>query len=378
MTIGFTPEERREWQQQTVRVLQQVERLCADHQITQDDLPAPSRRALRFLTAIRWDMLPERTPPAMGSVSPQNTAPRNAIFLKNAVAISRDLHRKMQTLAGKTQNLSALAALHAEIGTLADSMETLARQAGGSPADFPDATRRVYAWLRFLSDAVHLHAHVDTVRCFLSLWPETSPPKVDLFYTAVLYRWRKPRAGSLHITLSEGFVGAPPEILRALAGLMQPRPDPRCQQRARAWTEGGAYRDILQTLQTIAAGDGAHAQGQVYDLDALFDELNARYFNGALPRPHLTWNRRITRRKFGHYNPAANSIMLSSTLDDPAVPRVAVVFVLYHEMLHQFMGVENVKGRRRAHTAAFRRRERLFEQYAEAQAALRALALQED
>lgn len=76
------------------------------------------------------------------------------------------------------------------------------------------------------------------------------------------------------------------------------------------------------------------AQGRHFDLGKMFDELNARYFAGGLQRPHIGWSARKWRRQFGCYDPGPNQILLNIRMDHPRVPRVAVEYVLYHEMLH--------------------------------------------
>ena len=72
----------------------------------------------------------------------------------------------------------------------------------------------------------------------------------------------------------------------------------------------------------------------------------------------------------GHYQPAADTVMISITLDDPGVPDYAIDLVMYHELLHKKMGAQQINGRRYAHTETFREEERKFRYYAEARAFL--------
>jgi hypothetical protein len=75
-------------------------------------------------------------------------------------------------------------------------------------------------------------------------------------------------------------------------------------------------------------------RGQHFDLDKLFDELNVKYFDGELQRPHIGWSSRTWRRQFGCYDPGPNHILVNRRMDRPNVPRYAVEYVLFHEMLH--------------------------------------------
>jgi hypothetical protein len=59
-------------------------------------------------------------------------------------------------------------------------------------------------------------------------------------------------------------------------------------------------------------------RGRVYDLNQIFDDLNARYFFGLLARPHLTWSQNHARNSLGHYDPAHNAIVVSRVPRDAA------------------------------------------------------------
>src|SRR5262249_55996835 len=98
--------------------------------------------------------------------------------------------------------------------------------------------------------------------------------------------------------------------------------------------------------------------GRAHDRNEIFARVNAAYFGGLMPRPTLAWNRTLTARKFGHYQPGRDTVMISVTLDAPDVPDYVVDFVMYHELLHKKHGSMNVNGRRLAHSPAFRAEER--------------------
>jgi hypothetical protein len=101
--------------------------------------------------------------------------------------------------------------------------------------------------------------------------------------------------------------------------------------------------------------------------------LNARYFEGALPKPALGWSRRPSRTLLGHFDPVHNAIVLSSVLDRPAVDPLAVRYILFHEMLHVQYPVEHRNGRRCVHTRVFHEAEKRFEGIQEAKALLKLL-----
>src|SRR5262249_45433112 len=103
-----------------------------------------------------------------------------------------------------------------------------------------------------------------------------------------------------------------------------------------------------------------------YDLASLFSGLNERYFNGALERPVLSWSPKPTRRVLGHHDHVHSAIIISRSLDNPAIPQFVVEYVLYHEMLHVQHPPRVVSGRTIYHGRAFRDAERRFERFDEA------------
>jgi len=110
------------------------------------------------------------------------------------------------------------------------------------------------------------------------------------------------------------------------------------------------------------------SQGEAYDLDAIFTQLNVLYFQNAIPKPILTWSAQKTYRILGHHDATHETIVVSRSLDNKKVPRYVVEFVVFHEMLHIFHPTTHRNGRRYNHTPAFRRDEEKFAFFDEAEA----------
>jgi hypothetical protein len=115
------------------------------------------------------------------------------------------------------------------------------------------------------------------------------------------------------------------------------------------------------------------AQGRTYDLDAVFEDLNTRFFHGLLARPRMTWSRNHSRNSLGHYDPAHNAIVVSRIFDHPGVPQYAVDYIVYHEMLHLKHPVRLRGSRRCVHSAEFQAEEKLFLQLEEVKRFLKQL-----
>ena len=115
-------------------------------------------------------------------------------------------------------------------------------------------------------------------------------------------------------------------------------------------------------------------QGRHFDLNKMFDRLNENYFSGTLRRPHIGWSTRNWRRQFGCYDPGPNQILLNRRMDHPAVPQVAVEYVLYHEMLHVKHPTRRSGCTLLSHSPEFRAEEKLFAHFAQARKILDRLA----
>ena len=196
-------------------------------------------------------------------------------------------------------------------------------------------------------------------------------------YTGVNHTIRV-RDGQLVVRLSDLIEGAPENVLRAIAHILLAKiyRKPINSAQSARYRRHVASRDFLAKAQVMRQARGRKhlraPQGHMYDLDSIFEELNTQYFHGLLGRPRLTWGREA-RRRLGHFDPAHNTIVVSSVFDDPRVPRYAVEYILYHEMLHLKHPVKLRGSRRCVHSAEFAAEEKLFPHFEEAKKFLRKL-----
>jgi predicted metal-dependent hydrolase len=109
------------------------------------------------------------------------------------------------------------------------------------------------------------------------------------------------------------------------------------------------------------------AKGDFFDLEEIFDNLNFWYFKGQLAKPVLTWSAKKTYRILGHHDATHDTIVVSRSLDSADTPRYVVEYIVFHEMLHIHHPTVHHNGRRYNHTAAFRRDERRFPYYQQAE-----------
>jgi hypothetical protein len=218
-------------------------------------------------------------------------------------------------------------------------------------------------------------------RVFRELKPRTPAPAVRVEFCKFanansFVRWDE---SGLHLRITDVLDGAPAPILEALAHILLAkllrRPSPRLYvERYRRYLNRKEMRRCLQLLkQTRGRKFVSGAKGNAYDLDELFEELNAQYFHGLMARPLLGWSRKASRLMLGHYDPSHNAIILSKLLDDEKIPRVAVTYVLFHEMLHLRYPVEHRGARRCVHTREFKDAEKRFVPLKEAKEILKTI-----
>lgn len=163
------------------------------------------------------------------------------------------------------------------------------------------------------------------------------------------------------VGLHHMFLEAPDEIRKALsAWIVKPS----------AKAPGKKLEAFIAEQRHLIASKPARStvlrtQGQFFDLDALYREVNERSFNGEVTAP-ITWGKMPTLRRrrsirFGSYSPGEHLIRIHPLLDQEFVPPFFVRYIVFHEMLHAHMGIEETAtGRRKIHPPDFRRREAAY------------------
>lgn len=216
---------------------------------------------------------------------------------------------------------------------------------------------------------------------YIELRPGTSLPefKVEFFAFANVNNTIRLRDSRLLVRLSDLLEGAPDTVLKAIAHIllakMYRRPIDRGQ--AARYRKYVASHEIVRKAHLVRQMRGRKLlrspRGHFYDLDAIFEYLNTRFFHGLMARPRMSWSQTKTRRVLGHYDPAHNAIVISRIFDHPAMPRYVLEYIVYHEMLHLKHPVKLRGSRRCVHSPEFQAEEKLFPGVAEANAFLKSL-----
>lgn len=216
---------------------------------------------------------------------------------------------------------------------------------------------------------------------FHELRPRTPIPemRVEFYAFASINNNIRLREGKLRARVSDLLEGAPESVLRSIAHILLAKMyrKPIDRQHATRYRRYISGHDITQKAHLLRQMRGRKriesAEGQNYHLETIFDDLNSRFFHGLLARPRMTWSRDQARNSLGHYDPAHNAIVVSRIFDHSRVPRYAIEYIVYHEMLHLKHPVKLRGSRRCVHSAEFQAEERLFPQLEKAKQFLKRL-----
>ncbi len=109
---------------------------------------------------------------------------------------------------------------------------------------------------------------------------------------------------------------------------------------------------LVPTSTPRAWGDGQPGYNLVTLRDAVL-AARQHFPNGTPKLGDLRWMNRISKRMFGFCRYSDGSISINPTLNSPDMPRFAMEFLMYHELLHADMPYAG-------HNPDFKARERLF------------------
>ncbi len=203
--------------------------------------------------------------------------------------------------------------------------------------------------------------------------------KADFYAFANINNTIRLRQGKLLVRVSDLLEGAPNGVLRAIAHILLAKMyrKPIEREHTTRYRRYISSHDISRKAHLLRQMRGRKTigspKGHAYDLDAVFDDLNAQFFHGLLARPQMTWSKERARNSLGHFDPAHNAIVVSRVFDHPGVPRYAVEYIVYHEMLHLKHPVRLRGSRRCVHSSEFQMEERLFPRLEDAKAFLKQL-----
>lgn len=258
-----------------------------------------------------------------------------------------------------------------EVLTTVRAVEKVCIRNKANPADLKKGVRTGYSWLKFLSEPDYFKMHIETLKTMRELIKERLKTRqkniqIELSNIASLFKSKKVASNYL-IQLNEGFIAANPEVIEAVVNRIFTGKTKQNRELIRRFEASDEYQNILIELDSIVSVETENHQGIFYDLEKIFVRINWDYFGGNLPRPHLCWSKKINRSSYGYYQRARDKVVINQVLDRSHVPIEALELVVYHELLHKYLGIKWVNGRAMVHTTEFRALERKYRQYNSAQ-----------
>lgn len=374
LQAGIAPNDVADFKKFMTNSIETIEQLCTHGRMTPNQLPTRTRQAYYFLKSVDLQNLPlAETQPTQDKMQ--------TIRLKNIKTQQDAILQRITNLASTpTPNTAQTEELAKTLIQTVTAIEQICAASQATPVNLTRSSRQIYAWMKFLTYERNLQLHLQTIyrvkqiaEKLCKIYAQPLNIIVELTHLTGIYKCKRSLVEAT-LTLSEGFINASDETLEALvkAALFG-----KCQQTTRLIRDYAASEEcssVLIQLDLITEVIVENARGKCYNLDELFDKVNHEYFASSLVKPRLIWSQIKTYRKFGHYKPVRDRVMIAVTLDDARISEFVVEFVLYHELLHKFHGATWVNGRRMVHTPEFRRDERKFKLYKEADEWLKKLA----
>lgn len=390
LKVGLHINEIPQFKEYIIGTIQAVENICIQAGIQPNQLPLPSRKAYKFLKEVDLKQLPivRAKPRVQGLEPPQRSSLKRISIRQICIQHQQIQHQIAQSTISEANYDSDLVKLLEQ--TTARIERQCAKQ-GATPANLTGQSRQIYCWLKFLLRDHHLHLHIRAVHQANDLAQQTlahkrniskvknrqaiDPKPINLEFTNMtsLYRGRLDTI-PLIIKINEGFILADTDVMQAVMDSLLLGKTPQTSQIINEFSLSEEFSELLLTMDLTVENLEDNAQGTIHNLEDIFTRVNQAYFSNALEQPQLFWSQVCSKRKFGHYEPIHDRIVISLSLDTNKLPPYVVEFVMYHELLHKVQGCRIRNGRRQAHTTEFRQDERQFKHYEQAQEHLKHLA----
>ena len=355
---------------EVAELIRQVDEILVSRGTRIDKLPMPTRRAYHFLANLDLDAATSVTTPRSAD------APGSLIGTVRLTGVNSYWRNILRRLALES-SADVRDELYASIRSTDQKIERDLEKEGLGARDLSVQSRTIRGWLAYFADRQNFDAYVTAIDqarpAFEAVMRRTEhvrvPAIIEFQPISGLYKLRGYRKET-RVVLPTPMIVFSSELFVVLAEAALANGD---RQPVMVATASDEYQSLQAEMEAMSGVD-ERAGGVHRDLGTSFERVKQRYFDGSSARPRLTWSRSFTGRKFGHYDPIRDIVMISCSLDSARVPEYALDYVLYHELLHKKLGVDWRNGRAAAHTREFREQERMFDQYSEAEAALKQLA----
>jgi hypothetical protein len=276
----------------------------------------------------------------------------------------------------------AVATGHSASGRKADKDSAESRKAAKSLSEKKEARKKSHPAKKAKPITAVPGGAALCQRIFTRIGCAGPPPafRVEFYPYASLTLTIRRRDEQVIVRFSDLLQRAPIAVLEGAAALLLAKIYRRRTPRALVapYNEYAKSHRTRQRIENMRSGrvrrSSLHPAGRHFDMNAMFNDLNTRFFAGLLRKPQLGWSTQSWRRQFGSYDPGPDQILLNKRMDRPGVPRHVVEYVLYHEMLHVKHPTRKSGCTLLSHSPEFRAEEKLFPEFERARRALDRMA----
>ena len=368
-------------------IIQSVEKICGKYQTDPDQLPPRTFRAYQSLKSFLELELPQPPKKVVRKPGLIKTPQGQTLRLRGLIAFCQAIQDQFNLLIKQTGNHNQVfeqpwqildnipfLPVFQEIHTAISSLNQIAQKENRQIANLPAPSLRAYQWLSFVSVPENLQAHLLALSQIYQIFTNFSQSnkeltkskhpqlEVEFFHIPGLYRSQQ-HGPNLKLVAHEGFIFSPFPVLESLVNLVYHKQAAKSRATIRDFADSYDFMQYARALASLKVENNTQSNGSHQDLLKIFNRVNARYFSNQLQPPQLSWSSTPTFRKFGHYQPSTDSLVLSASLDDAKIPDYVLDFAMYHELLHKQLGVTKSNNRRISHHSTFRKLEAQFPQY---------------
>jgi hypothetical protein len=352
----------------TNRSIENINKILSDVGIHPNSLPAPSRKAYEFLASIDFNSVETH------EISSSRDFAYNSVSFPRLKSYFNDL---LDQITQDNEN-SQLGDIYDSIKESSSNIEEQIRAKNIKPEQLKSQSRQIRGWLAFFAQRENFDEYCAAIHLAKPIFYEVLPEArkrlgsvlIHFRPTKSIYRVRWYKNTTL-VQLPTPMISFSKEVFRLLAEQIFYKS--RNKQKVLNAMLSSSYQQILAELDMLS-GVVEQTNGIYHDLATSFDRVNNTYFQGTISRPRLVWSQTFTVRKFGHYDLTRDTVMVSKSLDNKEVPEYVTDFIMYHELLHKTLGVSWNNHRQAVHTPQFLKKERCFQHFQEAKAALKKLA----
>ncbi|MBN2803393.1 MAG: hypothetical protein JXR91_09885 [Deltaproteobacteria bacterium] len=187
--------------------------------------------------------------------------------------------------------------------------------------------------------------------------------------------------GTIHVRIHKMFKNADDDMLKALSLYLSGSRSKKAADKIDAFIKEHSELIASKVLKPPTPGTTKRylqrAAGEYYNVHDILRSVKDRHFAGEIDDVYIFWGKRKTdnpgrRRKYvktralGSYRFSDKTIRINPVLDSPKIPLYFVEWVVYHELLHHLLPVEQTGTTKRYHTKLFKEYEKKFYRYNEA------------